>query len=172
MADTNITTPAAPTPEDTNTNTYDTNTDYIAVIEEMKANTVPKSDFEKLQEEKKRLLETLVKGGQATPQTAPKKPDISKLRQELYGGDSNLSNLEYWDKTLTLRDAIIAEGQPDPFLPYGKKIAPTAEDAAKANNVAKVIRECIKYAEGDSRVFTNELNRLIVDNVPNVRRRR
>lgn len=171
MADTTITTPAGTTPEDNN-NTYDTNTDYIAVIEEMKANTVPRTDFEKLQEEKKRLLETLVKGGQATPQTAPEKPDVAKLRKELYGGDSNLSNLEYWEKTLTLRDAIIAEGQPDPFLPYGKKIAPTAEDASKANNVAKIIRECIDYADGDSRVFTNELNRLTVDNVPNTRRRR
>lgn len=162
-----ITTPGGeptPTPNDTNT-------DYIAVIEEMKANTVPKADYEKLQEDRKRLLETLVRGGQATPQAEAQKPDIAQLRKELYGEEDCMSNLEYWSKTLDLRDAIIAEGNPDPFLPYGKKVAATAEDVQKAENVAKIIRECINYAEGDSRVFTNELNRRTVDNVPTRRRR-
>ena len=156
-----------PTPSTPN----DTNTDYIAVIEEMKANTVPRTEFEKLQEDRKRLLETLVRGGQATPQAEAQKPDIAQLRKELYCAEPNLSNLDYWSKTLDLRDAIIAEGSPDPFLPYGKKVAATAEDVQKAENVAKIIRECINYADGDSRVFTNELNRRTVDNVPTRRRR-
>ena len=151
--------------------TPNTDTDYIAAIEQLKATTVSKTDYDKLQQEKKRLLESLINGGQSTPQTAPQKPDIAKLRKELYCQEPNLSNLEYWKKTLELRDALMAEGEPDPFLPCGKKVAATAEDVQKAANVAKVMRECIDYADGDSRVFTNELNRRTVDNVPTRRRR-
>ena len=168
MAEEIITTPGGdPTPNIPN----DTNADYIAVIEEMKANTVPKTEFEKLQEDRKRLLETLVRGGQATPQAENQKPDIDQLRKELYCEEPNLSNLEFWSKTLDLRDALIAKGEPDPSLPFGKKVAATAEDVQTNDKVAKIIRECINYANGDSRVFTNEMNRRTVDIVPTRRRR-
>ena len=57
----------------------------------------------------------------------------------------------------------MAEGNPDPFLPVGKQILPTDEDVAAANRVADVLKECVDYAEGDSAVFTNELQRRLVD---------
>lgn len=77
--------------------------------------------------------------------------------------DENNSNLQYIERTLALREALIAEGKPDPFLPVGSQIMPTEEDIAAANRVATVLKECVEYAQGDSSVFTNELQRRLVD---------
>ena len=85
------------------------------------------------------------------------------MRAELFGSENEFSNLDYWTKALQLRSAVIEGGGVDPFLPYGKNIAPTNEDIETANRVAKVVAECIEYAEGDSAVFTNELQRRTVE---------
>ena len=171
MPDTTTTTLPA-VDENTAPTTPDTSTNYLAALTEMKSKTVSKEAYEKLEKENKELLETLINGGQIqTPQAAPKK-DINQLRKELYSNPDNLNNLDYWTKTLELRDAIIESGQTDPFLPVGYKVAPTADDVQKAENVANVVRECINYADGDSRLFTQELQRRTVDTAPTARRGR
>ena len=148
--------------------------DYIDQIEQLRANSVSKEQYDKLKAEHNKAMNALINGGQLDPkETEP--VDKGALRKALYTQDcENLSNLEYWQKTLTLRQAIIDEGGQDPFLPYGQKITPTAEDVEKANNVAKVVQECIDYAQGDSRIFTNELDRRTTDTAPmmGARRRR
>ena len=40
---------------------------------------------------------------------------------------------------------------------------PTDDDIKTAEKVANVLQECVDYAEGDSAVFTNELQRRLVD---------
>ena len=75
-------------------------------------------------------------------------------------------NLEYVKTAVELRDALIAQGQKDPFLPYGEGILPTAEDVECANRVANVYKECIEYADGDPDIFTSELQRRTVDAGP------
>ena len=145
--------------------------DYIAQIEDLRANSVSRADYDKLKAEHNRAMNALINGGQMDDPKA-EKVDKDALRKELFGQDNSLSNLEYWQKTLTLRQAIIDDGGNDPFLPYGQKIAPTAEDVEAANRVAKVVQECIDYAEGDSRIFTNELDRRTTDMAPMAGRRR
>lgn len=148
--------------------------DYIAQIEELRANSVSRDDYNKLKAEHNRAMNALINGGQIDTKEA-EPVDKDALRKALYTQDcENLSNLEYWQKTLTLRQAIIDDGGQDPFLPFGQKIAPTAEDVEKANNVAKVVQECIDYAQGDSRIFTTELDRRTTDTAPmmGARRRR
>lgn len=140
------------------------NVDYIEALKSMKQNTVDRSQYDKLKEENKRLLQSLVNG--ETIQQTVEPVDVKKLRAELYGSENDYSNLDYWTKTLQLRQAIIDGGGVDPFLPYGKNIAPTDEDIATANRVAETVAECIDYAEGDSSVFTNELQRRMVDTAP------
>jgi len=61
--------------------------------------------------------------------------------------------------TLELRNTLIAKGERDPFLPYGSQIAPTPEDVEKAEKAAQIYQECIDYADGDSKLFTQELQR-------------
>lgn len=136
------------------------NTDYIAAIKELKEKSVDRSKYDQLRAENKKLLDSIVNG---TPVevTKEEKKSIGELREAYLKEDQ--SNLEYITNTLKLREALIAEGKPDPFLPIGNQIMPTDEDVATANKVAQVLQECVDYAEGDSAVFTNELQRRMVD---------
>lgn len=145
--------------------------DYIEQIEQLRANSVSKEQYEKLKAEHNRAMNALINGGQL--ENSKEEPvDKDALRKELYSQEPNLSNLDYWQKTLTLRKAIMDEGGNDPFLPYGQKIAATAEDREAANRVATVVQECIDYADGDSRLFTQELDRRTIDVGPMLGRKR
>ena len=136
------------------------NTDYIAAIKELKENSVDRSKYEQLRAENKKLLDSIVNGTPVEVKVEDKK-SIEELRAAYLKEDQ--SNLEYITNTLALREAIIAEGKPDPFLPIGEQIMPTDSDIATAQKVADVLQECVDYAEGDSAVFTNELQRRSVD---------
>ena len=140
----------------------DDSVDYIEAIKEIKENSVDKSLYEELREKNKQLIKALATG-QTLEDEKEEAVDIKKLRAELYSEDSDLSNLEYAKKTLELRDALIAEGGRDPFLPWGEKIIPTQQDVEAANRVYEVMKECIDYADGDNAVFTNELQRRTID---------
>ena len=78
--------------------------DYISAINELKKNTVPKSEYAKLKEENKRLLDNVINGTELPEEMKSRqeepKADIAALREELYGGKRELSNLEYMEKTL------------------------------------------------------------------------
>mgnify|MGYP006935831724 CR=1 FL=1 len=139
--------------------------DYIAAIKELKENTVDRAQYMKLKEENKRLLDNMINGF-SPDQPAPVKeaPDINALRNDLFNKDN--TNLDFCRKAVELRDALIENGEIDPFLPYGKQIQPTREDVESAEHVANVIKECIDYADGDSQIFTQELQRRTVDTGP------
>lgn len=141
------------------------------VLEMRKNMEATNLELSKTKAELSKAMNALVNGSQIDIKEA-EPVDKDKLRKELYCLEPNLSNLEYWDKTLQLRQAIIDEGGSDPFLPAGQKIAASAEDREKANNVAKIVQECIDYAQGDSSIFTTELNRRTVDTSPMMGRRR
>lgn len=145
------------------TGTVEDNTqDYLAAIKELKQNSVDRSEYEKLRAENKKLIDTVVNGipGQEEPVVSKhSKEQIDDLRNELFNSPKELSNLEYITKAMELREALMENGEPDPFLPVGKQISPTRDDLEGAEKVAQVYKECIDYAEGDSEVFTNELMR-------------
>lgn len=143
----------------------DTN-NYIEAIKEMKANSVDKAAYDKLKEENKQLLDALINGGQVTQEFQKEPVDIDSLRKRLFSGEAELSNLDYMKTALELREALLDQGSPDPFLPYGQNIAPTDEDIRTADRVAEAIKSCIDYADGDSEIFTNELQRIMVDTSP------
>ena len=145
------------------TGTVEDNTqDYLAAIKELKENSVNRSEYDKLRAENKRLIDAVVNGqpGQEE-QVAVKhsKEQIDDLRNELFNSPRELNNLEFITKAMELREALMENGEPDPFLPVGKQISPTRDDIEGAEKVAQVYKECIEYAEGDSEVFTNELMR-------------
>ena len=134
--------------------------DYLAAINELKANSVDRQKYEELKAENKKLLDSIVNGTEVALPAAEKK-SIEELRANYLKEDQ--SNLDFITNALALREALMAEGKPDPFLPLGEQILPTDEDIATANKVASVLQECVDYAEGDSNVFTNELQRRLVD---------
>ncbi len=141
---------------------------YIEAIKEMKANTVEKSAYLKLKEENRQLLNSLVRGDKID--VVKEEPvNIEELREKLFNQDS--TNLDYISNALKLRTALIEKGEKDPFLPYGKNIIPTDDDIATAERVATKLQECVDYANGDSNIFTNELQRIMVESSPITKRR-
>ena len=136
--------------------------DYLAAIKELKQNSVDRSEYDKLKAENKKLIDAVVNGqvGQEEPTVVlHTKEEINQLRKELFDPESDLSNLEYIKKAVELRDALMENGEPDPFIPVGKQISPSRDDIEIAEKVAQVYKECIEFAQGDSEVFTNELMR-------------
>ena len=139
------------------------NTDYIAAIKELKEKSVDRQKYEQLKAENKKLLEAVVNGQEVNVQPENKMRDVDEIRKELFNSEKDLNNLEYITLSLELRDALIAKGEPDPFIPVGKQIAPTRDDVEAAERVATVFKECVEYADGDSEIFTNELQRRTKD---------
>lgn len=137
------------------------NDNYIEALKEMKENSVPKEAYIKLKEENKQLLQSLVNGETRESASPVEKVDVDELRNDIFNKD--LNNLDYITKTLKLREELINRGEKDPFLPYGKNILPTDDDIEKADKVASVLQECVDIADGDSDIFTNELQRRLVD---------
>ena len=142
----------------------DTNQDYISALNEMKQNTVPKEAYDKLRADNKKLLDTIV-SGQSLEQTEVKEEvDVDALRKELFGKSRrDLSNLEYVDKALQLRKALMEKGEQDPFvMKAGRTSSPEAEDFKKAERVASVLQECVDIADGNDSVFDNEFQRRLI----------
>lgn len=131
--------------------------DYLAAIKELKQNSVDRSEYEKLKAENKKLLDSIVNGQTVEVESGPEYREVGTIRDELFNHEHN--NLEYIKLALELRNTLIAKGEVDPFLPVGKQISPTREDAEMAEKVAQVYQECVDYADGDSALFTQELMR-------------
>lgn len=133
----------------------DTDTDYIAAINELKANSVSKDKYDKLKQENKQLLDTLTSGGQLDQPTA------KRTDEELYKivNSESTNNLEYCKAMCELRNNALDRGEPDPAMPQGHNYQYNQADQDVVDKVFSVIEECIEYAEGDSLLFTNELMR-------------
>ena len=145
---------------------------YVEAINTIKKNSVSRQDYDKLKEENRTLLESIInQSPQQANNTEEAEPvDLDELRKEMFSTDSRLSNLEYVEDALKLRKALMDNGEPDPFLPWGEKIFPSAEDEEAAERVVRVFQECVDYAQGNSEIFTNELMRRTVDAAPPVGR--
>lgn len=146
-----------------NNQVTDTSIDYISAINEMKQNSVDRAAYDKLRAENKQLLNTLVNGQKLDEPVIKEEPvDIDGLRSKLFNTKhKDMNNLEFVENALKLREALINNGEMDPFVPVGNKITPTDEDFQKAEKVAKVLQECVDYADGNPAVFVDELKRNI-----------
>ena len=147
----------------TGTEAEDMTQDYLAAIKELKQNSVDRNQYEQLKAENKKLLDSIVNGQELDLPQESKKRSVDEIRSEMFKEDSGLTNLQYIQDALELRSTLMSEGKPDPFLPIGSQIMPTDSDIAAANKVARILQECVDYAEGDSSVFTNELLRRTID---------
>ena len=134
---------------------------YLEVIKKMKENMVLKSDYDAAIAENKKLAEQLTTS--TNPQEQPKKKvDIKKL-QDQFSASTQMTNLEFVSSALKLRNALIEDGKPDPFLPVGRRISPTEDDIRKANKVAEAFEYCVDAAQGDPAIFNMELMRITRD---------
>jgi hypothetical protein len=140
----------------------------INTIKELKANTVSKEKYDRLVAENKGLADALKTGQQITLVEPEKEVDIDELRAELYGGSRSktMPNIEYVEKTLQLRKALIERGEPDPFMPNGHDYQYDQRDQETANLIADTLQQCLDRAQGDNNVFTAEFLRNMKDDTP------
>lgn len=135
--------------------------EYINQIKDLKEKTVSREEYERIKNDNKELAKALINGtGANIPGiTKPEeKPDLDDLRKKLFTKKSK-NDLEYFTNLLALRDGVMADGQPDPFLPINREFRATAQDEADAERIATQIKEAIEYADGDPAVFSNDLRR-------------
>ena len=143
-----------------------TDIDYVAAIQKLQNETVSKDLYEKLRTERKQLIDALANGQKIEVEKEEPEMDIDSLRKKLFNENRDLSNYEYVDSVLKLRKALIAKGEPDPFLPIGDKVTVDADMMSKAENVAAGLQHCIDLADGDSNIFTAQLQRITKEVLP------
>ena len=140
----------------------------IDTINEMKQNMVSKEKYDRLVAENKGLADALKTGQQVTLVEPKEEVNIDELRAELYGGSRSktMPNIEYVEKTLQLRKALIDKGEPDPFMPNGHEYQYDQRDQDTANLIADTLQQCLDRAQGDNNVFTAEFLRNMKDDNP------
>ena len=152
--------------EQTNANNPQTETtevNYIEAMAEMRKNTVSKEEYNKVIEENRQLLNAMVNGETFNnPQPEPE-VDIQALKRDLFTKD--LTNLEFAQKSLELREELLKRGQ-DPFLPNGREYISNEFDTNEAQRTADALQHCIDIAQGNPSIFQNELQRILVDPIP------
>lgn len=150
------------TSESANEENAGTEFDPVQALKELKANSVPKSEYDKACADRDKYLKAIFEGGEA-PESEKEPVDIDALRKELFGGEKDLSNLEYAQKALQLRNELIDQQGIDIFVGRGSKFTPTNEDYESAQRLADGLEHCIEVAEGDTEIFTRELMRMTDD---------
>lgn len=141
--------------------------DYIAAINEMKQNSVSKEQYNKLKNENKQLLDALVSNKQIDiPEEKPKLSVADARKDFAQACENGCTHLEYFEKALALRTAVLESGGPDPFLPTGSKVQPTYEQIERQNVIHEGLQQMIDFADGDPGIFNAEYQRRVVDTMP------
>ena len=128
-----------------------------------------KSDYDELKEKNSQLIGIILDGKELPDDLGAgqtESPSIAELRQKLYHSEKPLRNLEVVKGTLDLREAIMKEGKPDPFLPHGhdakgNAVVVTQADIDAANRVGESLAAAVKEADGDPDVFDSIFPRMI-----------
>lgn len=146
--------------------------EYINKLEDYKTNYVHKNDYAKVKAENTKLRDALLKGAEYhSAEEAQQTRPSNEVWKDLFDNEKPLSNIEVANLALEYRDSILAEGGPDMFEGFGLRYNGEGNDAASAALTAEALQSCIDYAEGDSSIFTNELQRILVDTVPTINSR-
>lgn len=132
--------------------------EYAAEIKKLKENTVPKEEYDRVIGDNKTLIKALADGTDVPEAEKQELPDVNQLRKDiLNAGETNMSNAEYVQKVLDLRNALLAEGKEDPFLPRGMKRKAENVDIAGAQKVADFLQDCIDESRGEDGKIDNDL---------------
>lgn len=146
-------------------------TDPAKIIADLKANTVPKAEYEKLKAKYNSTLKAFADGQTVEIEkehtlTEKERLDrIKELQKSLFTDDvQSLDNLQYWKNTLELRKHIIDSGKPDPFIGKSKDPMNDNFDQTKPIEMAvDVIQQCIDGCNNNSAVFTTLLQSRLED---------
>lgn len=130
---------------------------YINAIQELKENSIDRKLYEKMKSERDALIVSLANGETLPTGEAIQERTLTECREDFVTKTN--SQCEYMEKVLALREAAMREGQPDPFIAEGHHLKPTQYNYQRGQEIADIYRECLDYAEGDDKVFMNEILR-------------
>ena len=125
--------------------------EYAAFVKHLKETTVSKEEYDKVVEDKKTLAKALAEGGDVPEiEKQENKPSLEELRKKfLKAGENNLTNVEFVQTALELREASMEAGEPDPFLPRGLKRKPDNSDYQGAERVATFLKDCVEQSKDE-----------------------
>ena len=133
---------------------------YVDALNKLKENMVDRTKYDKLAEDNKKLVEALASGSHFEEEEEEKGEPSSDIAKRIFKNSKRYRNdLEFFTDALAYRDALIEEGQVDPFLPFNHDYSPDESDVQKAQDIADALKECVEYAQGDPKLFTSELMR-------------
>lgn len=142
------------------TQVEDTQQMYLDEINNLKANTVSKEDYNKLLNENRNLLKSIVEG--KTQDTTVEEQPSRDINDILKDFNSDSTNLDHIKRVLELHDKRLEQGYND-FVPMGHNISPTDEDIEDAQQVYDFLQDLVKTADGNADVFNNEYQRRVKD---------
>lgn len=126
--------------------------DPVSAINELKANSVPKSEYNKLKAEKDKYLKALIKGDQVAAVTKKEPVDLKAERARL-SKNPNPHNLQWWKDNLALRQATIEQEGWDSFAQFNKRTPPTKANVEQAEEVASFIQQIIDDSQDNPDAF-------------------
>lgn len=139
--------------------------DYLATIQELKNTTVSREAYDKMRDENKKLLETIINGGQMEAPAENTNIDYKAECAKLIDPNNKHTNLDYVKKALEIRNAGLKEGV-DMAMPFGPKAEYGENDAEIADFVANKLQELVDKADGNPSAFNFLLDQAMVDNMP------
>lgn len=145
----------------------DEEVDYVAVVQELRDNTVSKDEYNKLKSENQKLFKALAAGEKIAQETTPKK-SIDELRKDVRTAQTSLDGIK---ASLALREAVLEKSGEDIFVPHGRKIMATDEDEAAAKRVAETFQQWVDASNDDPVMFASIMMSNTVDTVPPRKRR-
>ena len=125
--------------------------DAAALIEFRKRH-VTREEYEREKNRADSYLKAILENREeeiAQQEGSAEKVNADDLCKKLFVEDNSMSDIEYVTNALNLRKARIASGERDPFLPD----SPEDRDIEIAQNVAEVLEECVRLANGDNTSF-------------------
>lgn len=142
----------------------DSNTDLLeeaSALNELgnKVRTLQAQNAE-LMAAKKKYYDAIINGNTAED-NGPTERTRDEIRKDLFGGNKELSNLEYAKLVVELDDACIREDGESCFLPKGRNVTVTADERDVANRFHNCLVDCIEEADGDEEIFNQAMNRRI-----------
>lgn len=140
----------------------------LEAYNDLKENSVSKKEYDRVLKRNEDLTQALIQNDKLDKDDKPKESNMDKIKRltnELYSDKrEDMTNLDYCQKTVELRDAIIEEGGRDPFLPTSGENKDSYANQQTAEKVANGLKQMVKDADGSPEAF-NALYQARVEDV-------
>ena len=135
---------------------------YAEALKKVRETTVPREEYDKLNADHQNLLKLTMDNRQLHQEDPEEPVKIEDLRKDLLS--ERLTNYDFAEKALKLREETIKQGKPDPF------VSPTSdryeEDAKDAKRVADLLKETLDFCKEKPWLFSAVLTSVKLCSLP------